>query len=100
MVLQHVRWWAVSTVWKYDVPVDDQVHVVDMPPGFVIGVACQRPNCVTFWAEVDSDAPVASRSFVVIGTGHIVPDESIHLGIAFDGPFVWHLYEVDLEGRR
>ena len=85
----------MRTVWKYDVPIDDEVHTHLIPnDDRIVGVGLQRPNVVTFWCEVNPKRAAPERAFVVIGTGHRVPHLGQHLGLVFDGPFVWHLYEV------
>ena len=83
----------MRTVWKYDVPVDDEVHSHRIPTDYrIVGVGIQRPNIVTFWAEVNREREPEVLDLIVVGTGHPVPLCSEHLGLVFDGPFVWHLY--------
>lgn len=84
-------------IWKYEVPVDDAWHKHYLPkPAKIVHVATQPGgfpgyHTVTFWAEVDPDSRfTVRRSFRVYGTGQDVSGR--HIGTAFDGPFVWHLY--------
>lgn len=69
------------------------VHCVDNafpPPGF-------DPSAntgVTFWAEVDPDAPLVEYDVVLVGTGFAVPENGKFLGTFFRDPYVWHLYLV------
>lgn len=48
------------------------------------------------WIEVDIDAPVFDRHFVIIPTGGEVPSDvnPAHIQTCFDGGYVWHLYEI------
>jgi hypothetical protein len=53
----------------------------------------------TIWAEVDVEQPVASKSFKIVGTGHLLDVDPAHrryVGTYHSGPFVWHLYELIL----
>jgi hypothetical protein len=49
-----------------------------------------------FWAEHDDAKPAAVRTFVVVGTGHPVPDGAVYVGTAPRTPegLVWRLYEI------
>lgn len=84
-------------VYRYEVPVDDQVHKLPLS-GRIVHMDCkQRPDVVEVWAE-DTGGPVAARTFRVFGTGQELPDDAIHRGTAVVvdkwGRLVWHLYEV------
>lgn len=50
------------------------------------------------WVEVDSDVSEEIRTFEVYGTGHMIKAElgkaRAYVGTVFEGPFVWHIYEV------
>jgi hypothetical protein len=37
----------------------------------------------------------STRTVLVFGTGHRIPDGWSHLGSAVCGPFVWHAYSKD-----
>jgi hypothetical protein len=83
-------------VWKYEVEVKGTTSVIYMPRAAVIvHVGHQSPAWVTFWAEVDQDAPLEQRVFQVVGTGHRVRDGLRYVGTTMPIPdLVWHLYEV------
>jgi hypothetical protein len=52
---------------------------------------------VCAWAETPGGAdPLTERTFCVIGTGMDVPDPGVYLATVFEGPYVWHVYEVTL----
>lgn len=86
------------SVWKFDVPVGDEVAVA-MPRGaVVVHVGTQRDE-PRLWALVDTEAPVEVRRFLVVGTGHPVRAEAAdlrHVGTwtMFDDALVFHLFEV------
>jgi hypothetical protein len=82
----------MRTIYKYLIPLDDLTIVHAMPTGAIIRcVAWQRCPCL--WIEVQTDAPQVGRKFRVFGTGHTIPDGWVYIGTAFDGGFVWHVYE-------
>lgn len=85
------------TVWKFEVPVDDDWHEIELPaPAKIVHVGTQPGGMpgyrkITFWAEVDpSSQQTYRRKFRIYGTGHTISGQ--HVGSTFDGPFVWHLY--------
>lgn len=57
-------------------------------------------NNPTLWFEIDTDAPIETRHFEIVGTGNEVPDDGVHLAsvqVLEEQPgryWVWHLYEV------
>ena len=57
-------------------------------------VGVQQPGEICLWAEVPFDSPLEPRTFRVVPTGGDLPDVGNYIGTAFDGPFVWHVYEV------
>jgi hypothetical protein len=59
------------------------------PLGFEAGIE--------FWAEHDFDKLPVSRTFVIVGTGHIIPDGAVYRGTAPRTPegLVWHLFELE-----
>lgn len=90
----------MRTVKKYPLrrksPDDFSINL-EMPQGakiFLFAEESGRPNWFA-WAEVETDAPLVHRSFVVLSTDEPVPDGFEHVGSArsHGGIFVWHLYE-------
>lgn len=81
-------------VYRYEVPVDDQWHTLDLS-GAVLHVAARQADVVEVWA-LNSGGPKVGREFRVFGTGHPLPLAARqHVGTAFaaDGALVWHLWE-------
>jgi hypothetical protein len=91
------------TIWRHEVPIDDQWHLVAC--GRVLHVDARTSGVVEFWAlhwtpTVDRPLPPA-REFRVFGTGHPLPGHHLghkvnHVGSVAIGPFVWHLMETAL----
>lgn len=53
-------------------------------------------DTVEFWFEIDDEWEFAERYFVIVGTGHEIPEGAIYRGTAARTPdgFVWHIYET------
>jgi hypothetical protein len=84
-------------IFRYEVPVDDQPHsfvLTTMP----MSVGCRDPRIVEFWA-INNDADEGrSRTFIVVGTGHPLPERirgQWGTAVAPGGQLVWHLIEVE-----
>jgi hypothetical protein len=84
----------MKTIWKYDVPIDDNDTEILMPSGAkILHVTIQMPHIITFWAIVNNSL-LETRTFRVFGTGQEIPDEyNYYLGTIMDKQFVWHLLE-------
>lgn len=85
-----------ARIFRYQVPVDDQVHVIDLN-GNPYHVGCRDPEQVEFWAIHRDGVPTKARRFLVVGTGHELPPEPRRVwgtAVAPGGALVWHLIEV------
>ena len=87
----------MRSVWKYAVEPDE--FVVEMPTGAVVLSVEAQYGLVSMWALVNPEAPLCSRRFVTVGTGHPLPDEidSFRFVGTFQmrgGSLVFHLFEV------
>jgi hypothetical protein len=81
-------------IFRYEVPVDDEWHGVDLS-GEVLHVDSRHPQVVEFWA-LHSGGPTVRRWFRVFGTGHPLPEGRLHhrgTAVAPGGHLVWHLVE-------
>jgi len=88
----------MKTIYKYPLLLESSIHEVELPMGAeIVHVGVQAPGVLTFWAIVNTDNDNELRRFDIRGTGHQLPDyasKDAHIGTAFDGEFVWHLFEV------
>lgn len=83
----------MKTVWKYGLHMQAH-HSFLLPEGAVVlSVGVDPQDCLVLWAFVDTEAPASMRHFVILGTGHPVPDGLEYLGHVVQGPFVWHVWE-------
>lgn len=85
----------MSVVWKFPVLSTGPMEI-DVPhPGYVRLVGRDpATGLIAFWAEVDPTAPKRARRFQVVGTGHPVPGDAIHVGSVIMDMLVWHLFEL------
>lgn len=84
----------MKTIHKYQItPMDPRLEIE--LPGFatVILVDSQLTGVVHFWVEIDLDAEMHKRIFVLHETGHDIPDDHYYVGSVLDPPYAWHLYE-------
>ena len=86
------------TIRRYEIPVDDQWHTVELTDLRILHVAARRPDTVEFWTWHYPGCPNMSKTFRVFGTGQPLPvdwERLQHHGtaIAADGRLVWHLFE-------
>ncbi len=80
------------TIHKF--PLHDVENVVDITCNAVILCVQMQNDVPTLWAEVKPKVFVnEKRVFIVIGTGHDIPDHAKYVGTIQNPPFVWHIYE-------
>jgi hypothetical protein len=85
----------MKTVYKYELQQIDDYIGLELPEGAQILHFGIQNNRLMIWALVESDNPNKRRIFRMAGTGHsIIEKNPLHIGTVFDGPFVWHLFEV------
>ena len=88
-----------TTIYKYDIthePGSDRKKV-SMPVGAKIIHVDTQDAGVQAWAMVNPEAPFEAVTFVVVGTGHKLPDERIeHVGttLHYGGSLVLHWFKV------
>ncbi len=84
-------------VWKFEVPIGDEWHELQIPHGayFLFAGQQDNPRHVCFWLDVITDAPKVPRRFRVYGTGHDVGVAAFYRGSVQDRShgLVWHLFQ-------
>jgi hypothetical protein len=90
----------MHTIWKF--PVQPSNFTLDLPIGATflsVQVQHRSPQC---WFLLDPEAPKVTRRFVLLGTGHSVPEprKLTHRGTfqIREGQLVFHLFEYDAPG--
>lgn len=99
-------------IYKFNVPVNDEVTIINMPPGgqfvhcdLTPGYIPGRPSTIKgdIWLEFyeENQHLEVERAFRVYGTGQPIPDKAMHVGTFKADMFVWHVYEVyELDGTN
>lgn len=85
-----------SRIYRYEIPVDDKRHTFTLhadPKAW----ACRDPYAVEFWARhYEPGEPRIRATFLVVGTGHVLPDEPFMWVATVPAPngLVWHVLEM------
>ena len=87
----------MKKIFKYELEFEDNGHVtIGLPKdAWVVSVGKQDDKFMV-WAMVDPTLEKKEdRKFQLVGTGWPVkqPDNLLHLGMIFDGSYVWHIFE-------
>lgn len=85
----------MRAVYRYQVGLDGPVTISITANPAAFGALGYSAG-IEFWAEHDDTAPEVPRTFVIVGTGHPVPEGAAYVGTAprtREG-LVWHLYEL------
>lgn len=85
-----------TAVWKFSLQRIIGPQKLEMPEAAAILHASMQNGTPCIWAIVNPNAPKVDRHFVVKGTGHSLEGVGYgsYVGTVFDGPFVWHIFEV------
>jgi hypothetical protein len=86
-------------VWKYPITPTER-QSLKMPDGAeILDVQVQRGS-TCLWALVDGERPKVTRHFVMVGTGHEIPEQDYGVWRVYVGTFqlaggdlVFHLFE-------
>jgi hypothetical protein len=90
----------MKAVWKYTLK---PVVTLDIPMGAEILTIREQGEDICLWALVDPEAEKEPRRFLVVGTGHTVPDpdEGPEISLRYigsahlqRGSLVFHAFEV------
>ena len=86
---------TASTIWKFPLPIGDEVRVA-MPHGARVLTIAAIGEAPFVWALVDAGALTVERRFAVRGTGHPLGDVGDYLGtfMLASGALVFHVFEV------
>lgn len=87
----------MRSVYKYRATFGGAIGDMVPASGEVVLAGNDNRGHACVWLDVDSELPRSKQfndRFVIVGTGHEIAALSIHRYSWFDGPYVWHLYEV------
>jgi len=89
-----------DAIWKFPLELaDDQMF--DMPEGAQVLYCAVDPKIdqLCLWVRVTPENKKELRRFVIVGTGHPIPDHVVqYYGSAIAGPFVWHVWSAKVNG--
>lgn len=85
----------MRTIWKFPLNMRGWNEVgVGGVSQVVLAAIDPASGAPAVWIDHDPDGAPMARSFVVVGTGHEIPDpDAEHVGSMIDRTFVWHIYE-------
>lgn len=84
----------MKTIWKLVIP-HDIYPVLNMPENADILCVQMQHNYPTIWFTAESNDPIVSRRFLIVGTGHEMPDKPMnYIGTWQLNSFVFHLFEL------
>jgi hypothetical protein len=79
----------MKKVYKYQV---GSGHITIQKRAKIVHVDFQS-DVLCIWAEVDINEELEAHYYFIVGTGHEIEENAIHIHTWFDGPFVFHLYK-------
>lgn len=87
----------MKQVWKYSLATfPEGIAEIEMPAYAEVVHVGLQDRTPTIWAVVDPDAKRKElRRFKIYGTGHGIRENAKHVGTWFQGPYVWHLFEIE-----
>lgn len=85
----------MTAIHRYEIPVDDQWHTIELSGGPILHIAARNPEIVEFWILDNPTAPRHPRAFRAYGTGQHADNWIRWHGTAItaNGQLVWHLAE-------
>jgi hypothetical protein len=88
---------VTTRILRYEVPVDDQWHLIRVSRASQLTVGCRNERVVEFWARESGATQVLA--FRVYGTGQPTPVGAHYEGtaVAPGGRLVWHLLSAEAE---
>ena len=86
---------ANKVIHKYPLQIGTKVSI-DLPCIADVVKAAMQDGQPHIWVHkyVDDKPKTAMRHFYVAATGEQMPVESQYVDTVFQGPFVWHIFEV------
>lgn len=84
-----------TRILRFEVPVDDEWHLIRVPRNSVLHVDCRFARSVEFWMR-EHESGTEVRAYRVYGTGQPIPATASYEGTALapGGRAVWHLFSA------
>jgi hypothetical protein len=85
----------MKQIWKFPLRLSGGEQLVRTMPADAVPVRfAMQGETPTLWCIVEPENSMIDRHFVVLGTGHPIPNGSRYLGSCDHGDFVWHAFEL------
>lgn len=84
----------MKKIWKFDI---SNESIVEIPKDFKIIHAGLQHGSACIWVECEPESEKKRVLIQKVGTGFIVPDDSVHIFTYLDGLYVWHIYYKIME---
>lgn len=81
----------MKIIYKY--PLEINICTIELPIGSRVVCVHEQNLVPTIWVEQDLSKYKTDFMFCVIPTGGQIPEDGHHIGTAFIGPNVWHVYQ-------
>ena len=81
----------MKTVWKYPLTGPGTI-VTARKDAIPLHVSYDPGGSTCVWLELDEAEDIATYEFIIVGTGHEVPEGAFYLGTIIQNIFVWHVY--------
>lgn len=84
----------MKRIYKY--PLGPNITVVHSYAGPVRRVGIDSAGAPCVWIELDPKTPIIKRTFLLLGTGHQIPEEPLEFlgSMKHDDQFIWFVYEA------
>ncbi len=82
-------------IWKYQL--QPGINVIPVTPGArIVLVAPWQPDSDApgVWIEHQLRTATMKMRLQAVGTGEDIPPDGAHIGSAWCGPYMWHVYEL------
>ena len=88
----------MKKIYKYKLKMEFDNQVVVMPVGARIVHVEAQHGVPCMWAEVDVDAQINKRQFLIVNTGFVIPNGYRYVGtfMLLGGDYVGHIYENEM----
>jgi hypothetical protein len=83
-----------SAIHKFPLDLDDMT-AIEMPEHAQVLCAQDQYGTLCLWAKVTPGAPMVTRYFAIVGTGHSFPSDLAYIDTVqhSGGRLVWHVLE-------
>lgn len=85
----------MKTVFKYPIPRAKPKFSLMLPRGFSPLRVDFQGDSLFLWACVMKDSLQVQVDFEVFGTGQDIPMKACYVATYFDGPFVFHMFQMN-----